>query len=97
MQDWKNDGELRQYLATSCVARLLRAQVTGGHSLVLAFALAVGFAFWLFLQSRVGSRGWKWVGNLAFVGGLVATFARGPWVGAGASILVFFVGRIRFC
>jgi hypothetical protein len=67
----------------------LRAQVTGGHSIVFGFAMMVGFGFWLYLQTRVDSAKWRWLGLLTILGGLVATLARGPWVGAAAILLVF--------
>lgn len=67
----------------------LRAQVTAGHSIVLGYAMAVAFGFWLYLQTRVAGWGWRWLGLLAIVAGLITAFARGPWVGAAATMLVF--------
>jgi O-antigen ligase len=67
----------------------LRAQVTGGHAIVFGFAMAIGFGFWLYLQSRVDSKAWRRVGALALLTGLIATLARGPWVGATATLLCF--------
>ncbi len=67
----------------------LRAQVTGGHSIVLGYALAIAFGIWLFLRLRVEAMSWRWLGLLALVAGLAATLARGPWLGALAILLVF--------
>ena len=67
----------------------LRAQVTGGHSIVLGYALAIAFGIWLFLRLRVEAMGWRWLGLLALVAGLAATLARGPWLGAMAILLMF--------
>lgn len=67
----------------------LRAQVTGGHAIVLGYAMAVAFGFWLYLQTRIDSVNWRWLGLLTLLAGLVATLARGPWVGAMAMLLVF--------
>jgi len=51
--------------------------------------LAVAFGFWLFLQTRVLEKGWRWLTVLTLLAGLVATLARGPWVGAMAMFLVY--------
>lgn len=67
----------------------LRSQVTGGHSIVLGYSLAIAFGFWLFLRSRVSAMSWQWLGLLTLVAGLGATWARGPWVGALAIVLLF--------
>jgi len=67
----------------------LRAQVTGGHAIVFGFAMAVAFGFWLYLQSRVASAGWRWLALLTLLAGLLATIARGPWMGAAAIFLLF--------
>ncbi|CAG0933527.1 hypothetical protein PLCT1_02399 [Planctomycetaceae bacterium] len=67
----------------------LRAQVTGGHAIVLGYAMAVGFGFWLYLMTRVDSMKWRGLAMLTIVGGLVATLARGPWVGTAAMLLTY--------
>lgn len=67
----------------------LRAQVTGGHSIVLGYAMAVAFGCWLYLQTRVHETKWRWLGFVGLVVGLAATFSRGPWVGAVAVLLLF--------
>jgi hypothetical protein len=69
----------------------LRAQVGAGHSLVFGFALAVAFGFWLYLQTRIESRGWRWFGLVTFVTGLVVSLARGPWLGAVTVLMMFTV------
>lgn len=68
----------------------LRAQVTAGHSLVLGYALAMGLAFWLYLQTKVPTMKMRWLGLLSLVAGLAATLARGPWAGALVIALLFF-------
>ena len=60
----------------------LRAQATGGHSIVLGYSLAIGLGFWLYLRSRIGPSAWSWLVLVAVVAGLAATQARGPWLGA---------------
>jgi len=68
----------------------LRAQVTAGHSIVLGYAMAIALGFWLFLQSGVASRGWRWLALLTLLVGLIVTLARGPWLGALLVVLSFY-------
>ncbi len=67
----------------------LRATVTGGHSIVLGFALMIAFGLWLSLRTKVAAAGWRSLGLLGLVAGLAATFARGPWVGTMLTLLCF--------
>ena len=67
----------------------LRAQVTGGHSIVIGYAFVIALGFWVALRTRVNSAGWRWTSLAALVAGLIATMARGPWLGAVAVWLVF--------
>ena len=67
----------------------LRAQVTSGNSIVLGNAFAVALGFWLYLQSRIPSALGRWLGMTAIVGGLAATLARGPWIGALLTLIVY--------
>ena len=68
---------------------VLRATVTSGQPIVLGYAMAVGFGFWLFLQTRVNSRAWWWLAMLTLVAGLIVPSARGPWLGAATIVIVF--------
>ena len=67
----------------------LRAQVSAGHSLVFGFALAVAFGMWLYLQTRLQARAWRWLGVVTFVTGLIVTLARGSWLGAALVLIAF--------
>jgi len=67
----------------------LRAQATGGHAIVFGYAMAVGVGAWLYLQTRAESKTLRSLAMLTLVAGLIATLARGPWVGAAAMLLVF--------
>ena len=69
-------------------ADVLRASATAGHPIVLGFFFAVTLGLWLYLQRHV-ARGWAWLGVAVLGTGLVAAFARGPWVGALAIITVY--------
>lgn len=68
-------------------AGLLRAQASSGNSLVLGYLLAVAFGFWLHLRTHVKSTAVKVAVPLALWGGLLASFSRGPWLGA---LLIYF-------
>jgi hypothetical protein len=73
----------------------LRAQVTAGHSIVMGNAFAMALGLMLYLRMRVPGSSWSGVGLLALLAiaalmaGLVATVARGPWLGAVIIFIVF--------
>ncbi len=60
----------------------LRTQASSGHPLSLGIMLAVGFGFWLYLQSRTTTLRTRLVIGIVFWCGMVAAFSRGPWIGA---------------
>jgi hypothetical protein len=60
----------------------LRAQASSGHALSLAVMLAVAFGFWLYLQPRAATLRARLGVVIVFWLGMVATFSRGPWIGA---------------
>lgn len=72
-------------------AGYLRAQVTAGHSIVLGYAMAMAMGFWLYLQTRVEVRGWRWLGFAALTAGLALALARGPWVGALTIVFLYLL------
>jgi O-Antigen ligase len=67
----------------------LRAQVTSGNSIVLGNAFAVALGFWLYLQTRIHFAPGRWLGLAAIISGLVASLARGPWVGAFVALIAY--------
>ena len=67
----------------------LRAQLASGQAIVLGYQFAVATGLWLYLQRRIESKAWRWLGVAALALGLVAPISRGPWVGAGAVLAVF--------
>jgi len=83
---WNDDPTLGFYLLRG---HSLRAQVSAGHPLALGYLLAVGFGFWLYLRSHVTSRRTRIAVVLLLLLGLVATYSRGPWIGALAIYFVF--------
>lgn len=75
----------------------LRAMASSGHPLSLGYLLAIAFGFWLCLQNSVGPRRRIFVSALLWLG-LIASYSRGPWVGAIAIYFAFALlkpGRIR--
>lgn len=68
-------------------AGLLRAQASSGNALVLGYLLAVGFGFWLYLRTQVKPGPARILVPLCLWGGLIASFSRGPWLGA---LLIYF-------
>jgi O-Antigen ligase len=60
----------------------LRAQASSGHSLSLGVMLAIAFGFWLYLQARSTTLRSRLTIGVLFWLGMIATFSRGPWIGA---------------
>lgn len=68
-------------------AGLLRAVSSSGNSLVFAYLLAIAFGFWLHLKTHVRSSAARIAIPAVLWMGLLASFSRGPWLGA---ILIYF-------
>jgi O-Antigen ligase len=66
----------------------VRAVVSTGHPLVLGYLLAIAFGFWLYLKSYVKSRRLRVGVGLMLWLGLLASYSRGPWLGA---VVIYFV------
>jgi O-antigen ligase len=66
----------------------LRALASTGHSIVLGYVLMVGLAFLIYLGYAIRPRSSWWLAGLLLIAGLVASLARGPWVGAVAVLTV---------
>ena len=67
----------------------LRAQVTTGQPIVLGYIMVVALAAYLYIKRTVSLQSMWWLGFAALVGGLIASFSRGPWMAAIAAILLF--------
>jgi hypothetical protein len=88
-EHWGSLGEIQYLMRGSS----LRAQATGGHSIVLGYALAMAIGFWFALRTSSGSTKWRWLSIAMLIAGLAATLARGPMVGAVVVVLLFqFLG-----
>jgi len=58
-----------------------RAQLTGGHSLVFGMMCLVVIGFWTYVQEFTKGRGFQVLGHVAVGMGMLASLARGSWVG----------------
>jgi O-Antigen ligase len=76
---WSGDPAYGFYRARE---GLIRAQVSSGNTLALGYLLATACGFWLYLQSSVKSRFWRLAVMLLLWLGLLATYSRGPLIGA---------------
>ncbi len=72
-------------------AGALRAQVSAGHSITLGVLLAIAFGFWLYLRTRARTKLWPLAFSAWIWGGLLAAYARAPWIVA-LSIYFSFLG-----
>jgi hypothetical protein len=90
---WLLYGEVRGHWGPEYNAYLergesLRAMASTSHPLVLGYVLALAFGLWLCLKSNVRSKLSRNATTVLYWLGLLATYSRGPWVGA---ILIYFV------
>lgn len=83
---WANDLHAAFYLVRG---GSVRAQVSAGHSIALGNILAVGFGFWLYLQTRIKTTPFRIGGTLLLLGGLYATSSRGAWLGTAVIYFTF--------
>ncbi len=96
---WLLYGELHGSLALSLpfgakdyLSRdgMLRASSSMDHALVLGYVMLIAFGFYLFLSNIIKANWLKFGGFLLIVGGLISPLARGAWVGAAITMLVYF-------
>lgn len=66
----------------------LRTMASTGHSIVLGYVVLIGGAFLFFLEKTLAPRSMVVAAGVVLIGGLVATVARGPWVGAVAMLAI---------
>jgi O-antigen ligase len=80
--------DLGVYLAREA-GGALRAQGTTGHAIALGYSMAIALAFLFFIKQSV-PRLLVWsIWLLVLTLGIIVSLSRGPWVGAGAMLLVF--------
>jgi hypothetical protein len=73
----------------------LRAMASSGHPLSLATLLLIACGFWFYLQNRVPSARSRMLVSVLLWGGFLATYSRGPWIGAASAYLLFVILRAR--
>lgn len=66
----------------------LRATVTGGHSIVLGYAMMMAMGLGLALRSQLPFAR-RWAASLLLLAGLGASMSRGPWLGAVVLLFAF--------
>jgi hypothetical protein len=71
----------------------IRAMASAGHPLALGYLLEIAFGFWLYLQSHSTSTRVRLGVSLLLWLGLIATYSRGPWIGAACVFFVFYALR----
>lgn len=71
----------------------LRAQAAANHSINLGFHLSMALGFYLYLRTRGVDRFRDLTVFATLIGGLVVTYARGPWVAAICLGLLFLAFR----
>jgi O-antigen ligase len=83
---WGYDSLINLYYTRS---ESVRAMASAGHPLALGYLLEIAFGFWLYLQSHSTSKGVRFGVSLLLWLGLIATYSRGPWIGAACIFFVF--------
>lgn len=83
---WGGDVLDQQYLIRGGI---LRAEASSGNALALGYLLAIAFGFWLYLRSRLPNSSAKYLVPALYWLGLIASFSRGPWLGAIAIYLAY--------
>lgn len=68
---------------------ILRAQASTGQPIVFGYVMVVALALHGYLFRLVKNRAMWWLGFGLLLGGLVASFSRGPWIGALIALIVY--------
>ncbi|HUZ33516.1 MAG TPA: O-antigen ligase family protein [Xanthobacteraceae bacterium] len=90
-----NRHDLTFVLAYLLRGASLRAQASAGHAIALAYLLAIALGFWLYLRSRETFKPAKLSVAAVLLLGLLATYSRGPWLGAALIYMAFIALRRR--
>jgi O-antigen ligase len=87
---WSNDVAFALYKERG---GSLRAEASSGNPLALGYLLAIAFGFWQYLQSHIESKASRLAVMALLLLGLLATFSRGPLIGAfGIYLVVLAIG-----
>ncbi len=69
----------------------LRAIVSTTFPIILGYVLMIGIGMYTFLAREMQPRWRSHLAGLVLLGGLIASFSRGPWVGTAAMLLMLTV------
>jgi O-antigen ligase len=69
----------------------LRAMTTAGHAIAYGYAMAIAFCMLLGLKPQFRNQRLWWLLLCITVLGLISSYSRGPWAGAIAGLMVFFL------
>jgi O-antigen ligase len=81
-------GGMTDYLGRDGV---VRAVAIAGQPIALGYLMVVGMGIYLFLQRSIQQSYLRLGGMALLIGGLIAPLSRGPWVGAGILLFVYFI------
>jgi len=70
---------------------MLRAEGTAGQSIIAGYTAAVGIGIYLYVRTLIENPWMRRLGMGLMLAGIVGAFARGPWVGGVAIIVVFIL------
>ncbi len=70
---------------------MLRAEGTAGQSIIAGYTASVGIGIYLYTRTLVENKWLRHMGMALMFAGIVGAFARGPWVGGVAIIVVFIL------
>ncbi|WOB07300.1 hypothetical protein [Piscinibacter gummiphilus] len=70
---------------------MLRAEGTAGQSIIAGYVAAVGIGIFLYVRTLIQNPWMRRAGMALMFAGIVGAFARGPWVGGVAIIMVFLL------
>jgi hypothetical protein len=84
---WATDTGSGLYLVRE---GMVRASVTTGHPIVLGYVLTIALVCFLALRGQLRSGLQKNLALALLVGGILATFSRGPWLGAAAAVFAYW-------
>jgi O-antigen ligase len=73
----------------------LRAQASSGNTLVLGYLLAIALGFWEYLQSHISGKFPRYAVAGLLLLGILATYSRGPLIGAIVIYVIVFSLRLR--